>query len=114
MGMQVAAEDWIAHHARFSPHRDAIHDLASGRRSIYRTLDERISRAACFFHNILGVRAGERIAVLCHNDSDVFEIQFAPNAVVWYRWRATKRWRAIDGENTSSSRLRVGSNTGER
>ena len=77
MGMQVAAEDWIAHHARFSPHRDAIHDLASGRRSTYRTLDERISRAACFFHNVLGVRAGERIAVLCHNDSDVFEIQFA-------------------------------------
>ena len=25
-----------------------------------------------------------------------------------------KRWRAIAGENTSSSRLRVGSNTGER
>ena len=77
MGMQVAAEDWIAHHARFSPHRDAIHDLASGRRSTYRTLDERVSRAACFYHNILGVRAGERIAVLCHNDSDAFEIQFA-------------------------------------
>ena len=77
MGMQVAAEDWIAHHARFSPHRDAIHDLASGRRSTYRALDERVSRAACFFHNTLGVRAGERIAVLCHNDSDVFEIQFA-------------------------------------
>ena len=77
MGMQVAAEDWIAHHARFSPRREAIHDLASGRRSTYRALDERISRAACFFYNILGVRAGERIAVLCHNDSDVFEIQFA-------------------------------------
>ena len=34
-------------------------------------------RVLFFFHNILGVRAGERIAVLCHNDSDVFEIQFA-------------------------------------
>ena len=77
MGTQVAAEDWIAHHARFSPHRVAIHDLASSRRSTYRTLDKRVSRAACFFHDDLGVRAGERIAVLCHNDSDVFEIQFA-------------------------------------
>lgn len=77
MGMRVTAEDWIAHHARYSPNREAIHDLASGRRFTYRALDQRISRAASFFHKELGVRAGERIAVLCHNDSDVFEIQFA-------------------------------------
>ena len=71
------AGDWIAHHARYSPRREAVHDLASGRRFTYAEFDERISRAALWMRDRLGVVRGDRVAVLSHNDSDVFEIQFA-------------------------------------
>ena len=71
------AVDWIAHHARYSPHREAMHDLASDRRFTYAGLDERVSRAALWMRDRLGVGRGDRVAVLAHNDSDVFEVQFA-------------------------------------
>ena len=69
--------DWIAHHARYSPRREAVHDLASGRRFTYAEFDERVSRAALWLRDGLGVGRGDRVAVLSHNDSDVFEVQFA-------------------------------------
>jgi fatty-acyl-CoA synthase len=74
--MSIVAHDCIAHHARISPGREAIHDLASGRRLNYRQFDTRISRLALYLQS-LGVDEGDRVAVLSHNDSDVFEIQFA-------------------------------------
>lgn len=69
--------DWIAHHARYSPRREAVHDLASGRRFTYADFDGRIGRAALWMRDRLGVGRGDRVAVLSHNDSDVFEVQFA-------------------------------------
>ncbi len=42
----IPVEDWIGHHARFSPGAEAAHDLASGRRFTYAQFDERITRAA--------------------------------------------------------------------
>ena len=74
--MSIVAHDCIAHHARISPGREAIHDLASGRRLNYRQFDTRISRLALYLQS-LGVDEGDRVAVLSHNDPDVFEIQFA-------------------------------------
>ena len=75
--MSVPAEDWIRHHARFSPDSAALYDLASDRRFTYAEFDDRITRAALFLRDTLGVKDNDRVAVLCHNDSDVFEIQFA-------------------------------------
>ena len=42
----IAAEDWIGHHARYSPEREAAHDLASNRRYNYEKFDQRITRSA--------------------------------------------------------------------
>ncbi|MDP6343745.1 MAG: long-chain fatty acid--CoA ligase [Alphaproteobacteria bacterium] len=75
--MTIISEDWIAHHARFAPEREALHDLASARCFSYAALDGRVSQAALYLRDGLGVRRGDRVAVLSHNDSDVFEIQFA-------------------------------------
>ena len=75
--MSVPAYDWIAHHARYSPKNVAIRDLYSNRTFTYAGFDERVSRAALYLINQLGVRRGDRIALLCHNSSDVFEVQFA-------------------------------------
>ena len=73
----IAAEDWIAHHARFAPRAEAAHDLASGRRFTYAAFDDRITRAALWLARAFGVARGDRMAVLSMNDSDVFELQFA-------------------------------------
>ena len=89
----VETEDWIAHHARFSPRREALHDLHSGRRFSYGELDARTTRAALYLRDTLKVGDGDRVAVLCHNDSDVFEIQFACRRIgaifVPLNWRLT-------------------------
>ena len=75
--MNYPAEDWIRHHATFSPGKQALVDLASDRAYTYAELDVRITKAAVYFRDSLGVKRGDRIAVVCHNDTDVFEIQFA-------------------------------------
>jgi fatty-acyl-CoA synthase len=75
--MNYPANDWIAHHARFSPGQEAAHDLASDRRFTYAEFHDRIDRAALYLRDGLGVGDGDRVAVLCHNDTDVFELQFA-------------------------------------
>ena len=54
-----------------------MHDLCSGRRFTYAELDARITQAALYLRDGLKVGDGDRVAVLCHNDSDVFEVQFA-------------------------------------
>ena len=74
--MSVLASDWIAHHAHFSPNKMAAVDVSSGRRFTYADVDDRVSRAALYLKS-LGISEGDRVAVLCHNDTDVFEVQFA-------------------------------------
>jgi fatty-acyl-CoA synthase len=73
----IPAEDWIAHHARYAGWREALHDLASGRRFTYEQMHRRVTDVARWLRNKLDVAPGDRVAVLCHNDSDVLEIQFA-------------------------------------
>ena len=75
--MTIPANDWIAHHARFTPEQEAMHDLASGRHFTYQEMHDRVEQAALYLRDGLGVGDGDRVAVLCHNDTDMFEIQFA-------------------------------------
>ncbi len=73
----IEAPDWIAYHAQAAPDREALHDLRSGRRFTYREMNERVDKVASLLSTQEGVQAGDRVAVLSHNDSDMFEIQFA-------------------------------------
>ena len=75
--MTVPANDWIAHHARFVPNNEAMHDLTSDRHFTYAEMNVRVDRAALYLRDDLSVQDGDRVAVLCHNDTDMFEIQFA-------------------------------------
>ena len=73
----IPAADWISHHADYAPSSLAAHDLASGRRFTYAEYSARIDKAALWLASAFGVRQGDRVAVLSHNDTDVFELQFA-------------------------------------
>src|SRR5205085_9363940 len=66
----------ISHHAEVRGDKTALVDLATQRRLSYRTLDERIDRLASYLAR-LGVKRGERVAVLAPNTTDILEVQFA-------------------------------------
>lgn len=74
--MSYAAPDWIAHHALWTPEQMATIDLFSRRSFTYRALNERCARLAAYLA-AHGVERGDRVAVLCHNSTDIFEVQFA-------------------------------------
>jgi fatty-acyl-CoA synthase len=69
--------DWIAHHGSTRPSRVAMVDVRSGRRFTYREMDERVDRLCAVLHTDFGVGAGERVAVLAQNTTEIFEVQFA-------------------------------------
>jgi len=75
--MAVRYYDWIAHHARRTPGKTAVVDLASDRRWTYAAFDDRVARLARFLGGMAKVGRGDRVAVLALNTTDTLEVQFA-------------------------------------
>lgn len=75
--MEMERVDSISHHAKVAPDSIALVDLATEREFTYAQMNERVNRIAGFLQHRFKVSKGERVAVLSHNSSDVFEIQFA-------------------------------------
>ena len=73
----IVSQDWLAHHASVRPTKVAITDLGTGRRLTYAELDQRTGRLATVLTHHFGVGRGDRVAVLSHNNSNIFEVQFA-------------------------------------
>ena len=61
------AADLLSSRACLTPEREALVDLAGGRRLTYAQLNERANRAANFLRDELGVRFGDRVSILAHN-----------------------------------------------
>jgi fatty-acyl-CoA synthase len=74
--MGVDLVDITAKRAALTPHRVALEDALSGRTLTYAELDERASRCAGALA-ALGVAHEDRVAVLCRNRIEFFEIMFA-------------------------------------
>jgi fatty-acyl-CoA synthase len=75
--MAIPTYDWIAHYASTRGDSVAMEDLASGRIFTYAEFNHRIGRVADGLRRRFGVVRGDRVAVLAHNSSDLFELQFA-------------------------------------
>lgn len=73
----MSVQDWIAHHAAYSPQRLALVDVASDRRFSYADLDRRTARLANALAEKYGVRQGDRVALLALNTTECFELLFA-------------------------------------
>lgn len=73
----ATSPDWIAHHALTRPDTLAALDLQSGRRFTYAEMNRRCDRLASFLQVEHGVGRRDRVGVLAHNSTDIFEIQFA-------------------------------------
>ena len=57
----------LSKRAELTPDREALHELATGRRFSYRELNQRANRAANFLREHLGVEKGDRVSILAHN-----------------------------------------------
>ncbi|GAB3348541.1 acyl-CoA synthetase [Modestobacter lapidis] len=68
---------WVGHHAAGTPDRVALEDLGTGRVLTYGELDRRARSLAAHLRNEVGVSAGDRVAVLSPNSSNVVEVQEA-------------------------------------
>ena len=91
--MTTACFDWIAHHAGNRGDRPATVDLATGRTFNYAQFDDRIGHLASGLRMRYRLARGDRVAVLAHNSTDLFEIQFACGRLgavfVPLNWRLT-------------------------
>ncbi len=74
--MTTKAYDWVAFNARRRPDHPCVTDLHSGRRFTWRQFEERTRRAAAFLAR-LGVKKGDRVAILAKNSTDQLDILFA-------------------------------------
>lgn len=100
------ATDWLAKRARFSPHRPALTIAETGERMTYAEWNTRANRAANTLR-ALGVRQGERVAVLAQNRVEYLDVLFAcqkTGAILQaLNWRLTAhelRSLVRDGEPT--------------
>jgi fatty-acyl-CoA synthase len=74
--MSFPVFDITAKRAELGPERLAMEDLLTGERITYGDLEERTGRAAALLAQ-LGVSAGDRVALLCRNRIEFFELLFA-------------------------------------
>jgi fatty-acyl-CoA synthase len=73
----VIAHDWVAFFADRYPDRIALTDADTGTDTTWRALDDRVGRLATGLTAGLGLRRGDRVAVLADPHPDVFAVQFA-------------------------------------
>ncbi len=88
----VPAYDWIDHHARNRPSKEAVRDLGTSRSFTYAELDQRVEATAAYLASA-GVGRGDRVGVLAHNGVEFFDLQFACARLgaicVLLNWRLT-------------------------
>ncbi len=66
-----------AKYARLDPSREALIDVPNDRRMTYGELDERVRRLANAFVGGLGLRKGDRVAVIAKNCIEYMEVYYA-------------------------------------
>lgn len=68
--------DFLQQRSDIAPHRPAVEDLHSGLKLSYGEMHQRTGRTAALLSQ-MGLKAGDRLAVLCRNRIEFFELLFA-------------------------------------
>ena len=91
--MSVKHYDWSAYHAYVRPTKIAIRDLSAKQTLTYKELDDRACLLANWLQSV-GVKKGDRIAILSQNCAEFFELEFACAKIgaieLPLNWRLTK------------------------
>ncbi|MEJ1965308.1 MAG: AMP-binding protein [Gammaproteobacteria bacterium] len=75
--MQPLFLDFVAHFARTTPDKLAVHDLTADLRFSYSQFDDAIDRAASVLRAALGEPRGKRVVVLSRNSAQMLALHFA-------------------------------------
>jgi fatty-acyl-CoA synthase len=75
--MSFVPIDWVAHHARVRPQAIALRALDSGETRDWAALEDRVARLSHALRHRLGLKPGDRVALLSDGDIRVLEMQFA-------------------------------------
>lgn len=67
--------DYLSKRSVFSPNKEALVDIETGKRYTYRKFNNQANKVANIFHS-LGVKKGDRIAVIAHNQVEYWELFF--------------------------------------
>nr|VFJ96717.1 MAG: fatty-acyl-CoA synthase [Candidatus Kentron sp. H]VFJ97350.1 MAG: fatty-acyl-CoA synthase [Candidatus Kentron sp. H]VFK02676.1 MAG: fatty-acyl-CoA synthase [Candidatus Kentron sp. H] len=71
------ASDLLRTRASLTPNREALLELATGRRFTFATLNLRANRLADFLLKQLGIQGGDRISILAHNSVAYVDLFYA-------------------------------------
>lgn len=71
------AADWLEKRKDLTPDKVAVIDAPAGRRFTYRDLNQRAQRLAEFLSIDLGIKKGDRVAILAQNRIEFLDILFA-------------------------------------
>lgn len=89
------AADLLTKRALLTPNREALVELASGVHYTYAELDQRSSRAANFLRDQYGVKKGDRVSILAHNNVAQVDLLFGlaklGAILAPLNWRLTSR-----------------------
>ena len=89
------AADLLTHRALLTPEREALVELASGRRYTFADLNARANRLAHFLRDRLGVEKGDRVSILAHNSVAYIDLFYAVGKIgavlVPLNWRLAGR-----------------------
>jgi fatty-acyl-CoA synthase len=69
--------NWIARHADINPNQLILIDEKTDRRYTYETFNERTDRVAAFLKRELGIRKGDRVAMISWNRAELLSVLFA-------------------------------------
>ena len=69
--------DWLDYHGRYDSRLVAAVDVDTGRHFTYREFNDRLNRLANGLRAEYSIRKGDRIALIAHNCTGVFESLFA-------------------------------------
>lgn len=75
--MTQVVVDFLAHHARVWPRKEALVELATGRRWTWAEFDRDARRAEALLRKVVGSPQGERIAMLSRNNAAMLIVQQA-------------------------------------
>ncbi|VFN01954.1 MAG: fatty-acyl-CoA synthase [Candidatus Kentron sp. G] len=71
------ASDLLRTRASLTPHREALLELATGRRFTFAALNLRADRLVDFLRKELGIQVGDRISILAHNSVAYVDLFYA-------------------------------------
>ncbi|MDX1662514.1 MAG: long-chain fatty acid--CoA ligase [Candidatus Promineifilaceae bacterium] len=70
------AVNLLSRRALLTPEREALYEVATGRRFTYRELSARANRAAHFLRDRCGVQMGDRVSLLAHNGVEYLDLLY--------------------------------------